>query len=795
MPSGVDGSKFRKRKILWMKTETFQRAIASKTVFGLFALVILFVMAEAIYGQWMAPVPEFNFNPAGSSIISEVIPGSSAQLAGLQTGDALLKIDNVPFDWSSLATFGNRYPAGKSIQVTVSRNGQLLELNVPLVSAGRLFLGQIIFFSLVVLVVGMISFIFLWRFIQKPEAGMLYLMAQAAGIGFLLPAMQVSDWVTLPPWQLATGGAAASLAVLLSFYLGMTFPVKVGSPVRRRIGMGILCALGLAMAVLWLLNANGLGSLFNDFVITGLLVLIFVATCLLILHAYRRLASHLQRRQLRLVILGMLLSVGPTIFLYSLPKIFFSNAFIPEWLAGICLLTGFITCVYVTLKQNLARIDQLLNRTVVYLLLFTVTLIILVIPVLILDRLLPNDWIFHSFILAGLTLLVAFSYAHIRQWIEQRVDIFFYGGWYDYPKVIDTVSAALAQSLTWEQLNEILTRQVPELMRLTGAWLIVGNEGSGAGLPAAQPQIQIPLQFEGQPYGTWVIGPRRDSDYFSASDRNILATLAPQIEVALSNILHVEKLREQLNEIRASQKTMMKMGQQLIRSRDEEQERLSRELHDGPLQVLVGMNLQLGLLLSKTAPEQAASPSGEALSGLQREVRSLMTELREMVTGLRPPMLDTLGLSSALRALVDNWAAEEHIPVQLDLPLDASLNFLTGEVPLNLYRVVQEALSNIARHAAAHQVRICLACDPQLEGLTLTIQDDGKGFVPEEVYQQVGQNHFGLAGMQERIKLIGGSWTLSSSPGWGTTIQVTWKQEDWQNSGEYNSSGIASDAG
>jgi signal transduction histidine kinase len=68
--------------------------------------------------------------------------------------------------------------------------------------------------------------------------------------------------------------------------------------------------------------------------------------------------------------------------------------------------------------------------------------------------------------------------------------------------------------------------------------------------------------------------------------------------------------------------------------------------------------------------------------------------------------------------------------------------------------------------------------------LTLTIQDDGKGFVPEEVYQQAGQNHFGLAGMQERVRLIGGYWTLSSAPGCGTTIQVTRQVQDWQKSNE-----------
>jgi signal transduction histidine kinase len=766
-----------------MKAEAFRQASLAKAALGVLALAVLCVFTEVIYGQWNAPVPEFSLNFGDGSTVSQVIPGSGAESAGLQAGDVIQRIDSVPFDWSSLATFRSRYADEKSIRVTVTRNEQWLDMTIPLVPAGQLYPDRMLLIALVVVLGGIISILLLWRFIQKPEVPLLYMLALSTAAGFLLPAIQVTPWMTLPTWQIAIAGLAASLSVLLTFHFAMTFPVKVGRPLQRRVLSGFLIALGLAMAIMWLLDAGGQGSLIGKFATGGLLALIFVLTGLMLPYSYARPATPFQRRQLRLVIPGLLLSIGPSIFLYSLPRILLGSAFIPEWLAGACLLAGLSSCVYVTLKQNLARIDQILNRTVVNLAIFTVILIILVLPVLFMDQILPDEWIIHAFILAGLTLLVAFSYAAIRQRVQQRVDIFFYGGWYDYPRVIDTVSAALAHSLKWEELDEILTRQVPNLMNLTGAWLAAGDKPLADELPAAQPQIQIPLRFEENLYATWLIGPRRDSDVFSASDRSIFATLTPQIEVALSNILHIEKLREQLEDIRASEKAMIKMGQQLIRSRDQEQERLSRELHDGPLQVLVGMNLQLGLMLSKTGAEQAHSPVGDTLSGLQLEVRSLMTELREVCTGLRPPMLDTLGLSSALRALVENWAAEERIPVRLELPPDDSLSFLTGEVALNLYRVVQEALTNIARHAAASQVSVCLTCDSLSEVLTLTIQDDGKGFEPKAVYSQAGQNHFGLAGMQERVRLIGGYWTLSSAPGCGTTIRVTRQVQDWQNPG------------
>ncbi len=775
-----------------MNIEAEMRGRPLKGFFGLLSLIILFIYAEAIYGQWNAPVPEFSLDSAGTATVKNVISGSSAEAAGLQAGDVIQKIDGVLFDWSSLATFASHYRPGNTIQLSVSRSGQLINLSVPLVSAGSLYLARMILFAVGILLGGALAFILLWRFFRKTEVQILFLMMQTAAAGFLLPAIMATDWVFLPLWQLDVAGAAASLSILIAFYSMMTYPVKIGSPGRRRAAGVILFALGLAMEVVWLLDIRGWGSLIGKFVIAALLVMIFVATILLFVYVYLKRATHLQRRQLRLVSLGFLFSLGPTIFLYSLPRIFFGNPFVNELVAVGCFLIGLLFYVYVILYQNLTRVDQVLNRAVVTLVLFAGILIILLIPVIILERILPNDWIIQAFILAGLTLLVALSFTFVRQWVQRRVDIFFYGGWYDYPKVIETISTALAHSLKWEQLEKILTRQVPELMKLTNAWLILDHSSADARFPAAEPQIRIPLQFEDKPYATWVVGPRQDNDYFSTSDRNILTTLTPQIEVALSNILHVERLREQLAEIRASQETMVKMEHQLIRSRDQEQERLSRELHDGPLQELVGMNMQLGMLVSKSHPEQAQTPFGDALSALQLEVRSLMAELREVCAGLRPPMLDTLGLCAALRALVDRWAGEEQVPIALELPPDDSVSFLPAEVSLNLYRVVQEALANIARHAGASQVTIRLASDTRQEILSLAIEDDGQGFVPEEVNLLAGQNHFGLAGMQERVKLIGGFWTLSSAPGSGTRIQVTWQQKDWQNSQHYHAANLVS---
>lgn len=230
----------------------------------------------------------------------------------------------------------------------------------------------------------------------------------------------------------------------------------------------------------------------------------------------------------------------------------------------------------------------------------------------------------------------------------------------------------------------------------------------------------------------------------------------------------METLRRQLEQIREAQ-------HQLLRSREEERGRLARDLHDGPIQMLVGLNLQLGLLL---AGWDKLPTCPTTLQDMRGEVRELLADLRQVCAELRPPMLDALGLGAALRALTGDWSVQCGVAVHLDLSPDMTLRSLPSEVSVNLYRVVQEALANVARHTAAQQITIHLAWEDSC--LILTIQDDGRGFiVPPDFHSLAAQGHFGLAGMQERVELIGGTLTLESHPGRGTTVRVV-KNADWQ---------------
>ncbi|MBN1584471.1 MAG: sensor histidine kinase, partial [Anaerolineae bacterium] len=406
-----------------------------------------------------------------------------------------------------------------------------------------------------------------------------------------------------------------------------------------------------------------------------------------------------------------------------------------------------------------------LNRALVYGLLSLGILLLYLGPFLLIYRFAPGDWLAQAMVAAGLTLLVGLSFDWSRRWVQRLVDRLFYGGWYDYPGVVETVSEALGRSLDLAHLTDVLTHQVPVLMQLRAGHLWIGAPDETPPPNASGTHLRFVFPLEGRRCAAWTVEPRRDGEAFMTSDHRILKTLADQAEIALNNVLLVEMLRRQLGEIREAQR-------QLLRSREEERSRLARDLHDGPVQMLVGLNMQLGLLLNALGTPNA-SPDA-SLTTMRAEVRALLSALRQVCAELRPPMLDTIGLGAAIRTLAEEWSAQCDVRVALDLPPDAALRSLPGDVAVNLYRVVQEALSNIAHHAAARLMIIRLVWGGT--HLILTVQDDGRGFVvPATFHDLTTSGHFGLVGMQERVGLIGGEWMVDSAPGRGTTVRVVWQ--------------------
>ena len=205
---------------------------------------------------------------------------------------------------------------------------------------------------------------------------------------------------------------------------------------------------------------------------------------------------------------------------------------------------------------------------------------------------------------------------------------------------------------------------------------------------------------------------------------------------------------------------------QVLSAREEEQRRIARDLHDGIGQSLT--SLLLGLRAAAEVPtlEEARARLGE-LRGI---TASLLDEVRRLARDLRPSVLDDLGLAAVLERYAADYTHAHGIPLDVYAP-DLALARLPAEVETALYRITQETLTNVLKHAAAKAVSLVVRRDSS--GVHLTVEDDGRGFDYNALLQAPGAGKgLGLLDIRERAALLNGSVTLESRPGSGTTVHV-----------------------
>ncbi len=207
--------------------------------------------------------------------------------------------------------------------------------------------------------------------------------------------------------------------------------------------------------------------------------------------------------------------------------------------------------------------------------------------------------------------------------------------------------------------------------------------------------------------------------------------------------------------------------ERIITTQEDERQRIARELHDSLGQFLTALNLRLSALQGITANEGTVKAG---ITDLRQVAQRIDSELDRLTMELRPPALDDLGLEQALRGYVKEWGATSGIPV--DVLVHGLIEpRLPSTVETTVYRIVQEALTNILKHAHATQVSIIL--EQRQELLRVIVEDDGQGFDMEEVSgNRSGGRQVGLLGMAERANLAGGTLTIESEPGSGTTIYL-----------------------
>lgn len=220
---------------------------------------------------------------------------------------------------------------------------------------------------------------------------------------------------------------------------------------------------------------------------------------------------------------------------------------------------------------------------------------------------------------------------------------------------------------------------------------------------------------------------------------------------------------EDISEQKRIEANLAEMKSRLHSNVERERLHLAQELHDGPMQELYSAIYQIEAMRS-----QPGSVSEEALQSIKNGLQTILGELRSVASELRPPSITNFGLEKAIRSYVAEYR-EKHPEYDIHLALAQDHQFLPEDMRLALFRILQQSLMNVVRHAEASQINVRFTFDA--EEAQLEIRDDGKGFVvPASLVELTRGGHFGLAGAAERVEALGGRLEIRSRPGDGTQV-------------------------
>jgi signal transduction histidine kinase len=400
------------------------------------------------------------------------------------------------------------------------------------------------------------------------------------------------------------------------------------------------------------------------------------------------------------------------------------------------------------LKYRLYYIDVVINRTLVYGALTACVAGIYVLAVVALGALFQAQG--HLAVSLSATGLVAVLFQPLRSRLQRGVNRLMYGERDDPYAVTSRLGRRLEATLVPEAVLPTVVETIAQALKLPYAAILL-QDGNGYrtaasyGSPRGESET-LPLIYQREEIGQLVLSPRAPGEGFSDADRDLLEDLARQAEVAV----HAVRLTADLQSSR----------ERLVATREEERRRLRRDLHDGLGAQLAGLNVQAGALRRLIPRDPDAAE--EVVVELREELRSAISDIRRLVYDLRPPALDDLGLAEALRRLAERYGSEgEQLRMLVEAPED--LPSLPAAVEVAVYRITQEALTNVARHARA---RTCVVRLAVKNDVALQIVDDGVG-IPAQRSAGVG-----LSSMRERASELGGSCVVEPVPKGGTQVLV-----------------------
>ena len=250
---------------------------------------------------------------------------------------------------------------------------------------------------------------------------------------------------------------------------------------------------------------------------------------------------------------------------------------------------------------------------------------------------------------------------------------------------------------------------------------------------------------------------------FPADEMHLLQALAAHAAIALENA-------QLFKDSQAGRERLLDLTQRVVSAQEEERRRLSRELHDEAGQALTALRISLGLIRGDLPAEMVSLH--RRLDETIELSESITDQLRFLAQALRPPALDAVGLNATLEGLCRDFNKRTQLPIEY---AGADLPRVPDSVGIHFYRFLQESLTNVSKHAQAHQVRAALTHHEDM--LSLSVEDDGLGFDVGGKLGSESHGGIGLLGMRERLVLLKGRLEITSRPGHGTRLvaRVPWR--------------------
>ena len=485
------------------------------------------------------------------------------------------------------------------------------------------------------------------------------------------------------------------------------------------------------------------------------------------LYRYRRVSTAIQRQQTKWVMFGML--AGTMIDAANLlPLVVFPGLAQPDTAHALYAPLNEVTLPLVfllvpgaigvaVLRYRLWDIDLLLNRTLVYGLLTASVIGLYLLVVVGLGALFSA--LGNLLLSLFATGLVAVLFQPLRQRLQRGVNHLMFGERDEPYRVLARLGSRLEATLATDALVPTIVQTVAHALKLPYVAITYKQQGQDV-LAATSGEarereviMRVPLVAQTEQMGHLLLAARAPGESLTPADLRLLHDLAPQIAVAVQAVRLTDELKQLTHDLQQSQT-------RLITAREEERRRLRRDLHDGLGPTLASLTFKIEA--ARNLLTQDSERADRLLEGVRQQTQETLAQIRGLVYNLRPPALDELGLLSALREQATSY---QHQGLQILIEAPERLPPLPAAVEVAVYRIAQEALTNVVHHAAAQQCFLRLDLHERI--LTMQVCDNGKG-IPNE--HRIG---VGLLAMQERAVELGGRCTITPGASGGTTIQVS----------------------